>query len=388
MDAGRARFLVSRRGKEALASLARSLAALPVNQLAARLRREFPAEEAAALGEQIMLRDRAGDRIDTNHSWLLTSDGLEMTTHRLVAARRAERLARIGWPVIDLTCGLGGDLAACAAASLACAGLDRDAATALLAASNVPDAGVVVGETTRPPFRLEEGAVVVDPSRRSGRGRRFDPAAFSPSWGASLELARAGVAGVLKAPPGIAHAHLPPEAEVEFVQLGRSMREATVWLGAGVEPGVRRAVLLPTGATLDSSAADDCGPCSRPGAFVFDPESCVTRAGLVRHLGSQLGARLIDPQVAYLTADAPGMSPLCATFEVLDVLPFSVAGLKTRLRERRWRPDEIRRRGFPVEPDELRRLIGRVEGAAVTLLCGTFESRRTVVVGRLLRENA
>jgi hypothetical protein len=115
---------------------------------------------------------------------------------------------------------------------------------------------------------------------------------------------------------------------------------------------------------------------------VFDPESCVTRAGLVRHLAGKLDAHLLDPQVAYLAGERPVGHALAAAFEVLDVVPFSVARLKKRLREQKWRPDEIRRRAFPIEPDELRRLLGKHEGERVALLCTTIAGQRTVIVGR------
>jgi hypothetical protein len=93
---------------------------------------------------------------------------------------------------------------------------------------------------------------------------------------------------------------------------------------------------------------------------------------------------MLDFQVAYLSASEPALSPLAATFEVLDELPFSVNRLRYRLRAGGWRPDEIRRRAFPVEPDELRRLLGKLEGEPVTLLLTTLSGRRTVFIARRL----
>lgn len=191
----------------------------------------------------------------------------------------------------------------------------------------------------------------------------------------------------MKAPPGIDHSHLPDEAETEFVQLGRSMREAAVWVGGDAVPGLLRAVLLPANVTLDSSETEVGPVCSAPLEFVFDPESCVTRAGVVRQLAYVLGAQLMDPQVAYLTAPVVAFHPMAATFEVLEVMPFSVSRLKQRLRENGWRADEIRRRAFPIEPDELRRLLGRMEGEAVTLLLTTLGGKRTVIIGRQVRKS-
>ena len=397
MDIARARYLVSNRGREALQALPPEFATLSINQLASQLRKQHAPEESSALAEQVTLRSRATGRLDDPASWLLTAEGLEMMTHPLVARRRGSRLAQLGLPVADLTCGLGGDLRASAAAGLETVGCDRTPATALLASANVPGASVVVADATSPPLQLANRAVVLDPSRRGPSGRRFDPAAFSPTWTAALELLECAAAGVMKAPPGIDHQHIPPAAEAEFVQVGRSMREATLWTGAGAAPGLRRAVLLRSSSALpcelDSTAPESSPECTPVGRFVFDPESCVTRAGLVRHLAHRLSASgsavtMLDPQIAYLTGHFAAFDPLCATFEVLDIVPFSVARLKSRLRERRWRPGEVRRRAFPVEPDELQRQLGKIEGDPVALLLTTLAARRIVIVARRVYEQA
>ena len=384
MDLTRARYLVSARGRAALDSLPEGLDALGPLGVSALLRKAYPAAEASALAEQVELRSRARGRFGGPSPLLLSSGGLQMMTHPVVAERRARRLAELGLPVADLTCGLGGDLSAVAGGRAVCAGLDRDAATVLLAAANVPAAGVARGEAAAPPFALANVAVVIDPSRRTSVRRTFDPAAFSPPWETCLRLLREARAGVLKVNPGVDHSDLPADMEVEFVQLGRGMREAAIWAGAGAEPGLRRAVLLPSGPEIRSGEpACDPAPAAL-GAYLFDPQSCVTRAGLVRQLGARLGARLIDPHVAYLTGEAAAADPLADGFAVLDVLPFGVARLKTRLRDAGWRAQEIRRRAFPVEPDELRRLLGPQQGDAVTLLCTTIAGKRVVVFGRPL----
>ena len=198
----------------------------------------------------------------------------------------------------------------------------------------------------------------------------------------ALGLLSSARAGVLKAPPGLGHEHIPPTAELEAVQLGRDLRELSLWSGEGAQPGLRRAVLLPAWVELTSLAPEREGLAPAPGRFLFDPESCVTRAGLVRHLAAALDADLLDENVAYLTADEPVAHLMAACFEVLESLPFSVQRLRELLRARGWRPDEIRRRAFPVEPDELRRLLGKLEGERITLLCTTIHGQRTVFVAR------
>lgn len=382
MDVARAKYLVSTAGREALAA-SRTLDPSDALKLSKELRRGLPPEVASAVAEQLTLSARALRNHGRQPGWLYTAEGLEMMTHPLVAERRAARLATLNLPVLDLTCGLGGDLSALVKAGVEAVGLERDRVHALLAAHNT-DVPVVCGDAARPPVDTTKSALVLDPSRREGGGRRFDPAAFSPSWDVTLALAAGAKAALIKAPPGLGAEHIPPGAEVEAVQLAGSMRELTVWLGGDGIPGLQRAVLLPSGATIDSREPESLADSVAPAGYLFDPESCVTRATLVRQLAHRLDARLLDPHIAYLTASQPAFSPLAATFEVLEHLPFSLARLKTLLRQRRWRPDEIRRRAFPVEPDELRRLLGRIEGEPVALVLTTLDGQRTVFVARRL----
>lgn len=382
MELARARYLVSEAGQAALAASAGMDPADPL-KLATALRRSLAPDEASAIAEQLTLRARALRNHGRAGAWLHTAEGLEMMTHPLVAERRAKRLAGLGLPVVDLTCGIGGDLAAIAGAGARAAGLEREGAHALFAAYNA-GVSVVRGDATLAPFQLASLAVLVDPSRREGGQRRFAPDAFSPPWDQVLRIASAARAAVVKAPPGIGPEFVPPGAEFEAVQLKGSMREVSLWLGGDAVPGLRRAVLLPAEVTLDSTEPEADATPGPPEAFLFDPESCVTRATLVRQLAHRLSARLLDPHIAYLTAGTAQFSPFAATFEVLDHLPFSVARLKQRLRDRHWRPDEIRRRAFPVEPDELRRLLGKLEGEPVTLLLTTLAGQRTVFIARRL----
>jgi len=379
----RARYLVSLPGRSALAGVPPGLATRDPVRLATELRRSFPPAEASALAEQLTLRARAARSHGGDRGMLYTSEGLEMMTHPVVAARRARRLALGGRGVIDLTAGIGGDLRALADAGVALAALEREPVHALLAGHNtgVP---VALGDAARPPFDVSRHALVIDPARRAGDLRRFDPSAFSPGWDATMALAAEAVLAAVKAAPGLDATYVPPGAEFEAIQLGTSMREVCLWFGEGTVPGLRRAVLLPAGTTLDSTEPEvDVAP--RPvRPILFDPESCVTRATLVTQLAHRLGAWLLDPHIAYLSAPEPSFSPLAATFQVLESLPFSVSRLKRTLRERRWRPDEIRRRAFPVEPDELRKLLGKLDGEPVTLLLTTLGGQKTVFICRRL----
>jgi hypothetical protein len=385
VDIQRARFLVSPAAAEMLAALeAEEGSRVALHTRIQRLRTDLAGDEASAISEQLEIRARARERFgNLAPHWRGTREGLEMATHPIVAERRARRLATLDLPVIDLTCGVGGDLVAFAQQCRHVLGLERDAATAFLAAHNVDGkAWVVRGDAARPPLQLSNAAAFLDPSRRAGGLRRFSPREFTPPWDMCLHLLETAAPGALKGPPGIPDAAIPPAAEVEFVQLGRSLREAALYLGGNAQPGVRRAVLLPAGDELCNRDPSSAAVASGVGEVLYDPASCVTRAGLVQQLAHRLEATLLDSRIAYLTSDSARDDPLADAFQVLQVVPFSLARLRTALRANTWRPTEIRRRAFPIEPDALRKQLGRIDGAPVTLLCTTIANKRLIVVAK------
>jgi len=384
MERERARYLVSPEALERLASFD----GLPPDPLTLQrtLRKELPPPAAAAIGEQLVLRERARKRFGVAFArWLWTAETLEMAAYPPAAARRARRIAEVADAVIDGTLGAGVDLAACADAGLRAIGFERDGARALLAAHNLARRAVVLqADVLRPPADFSGSALLLDPSRRGASGRSFEPSRFEPPWGACLSLARTARTAVVKAPPGIDRRLLPADAEAEWVQAGRSLREAALWLGEGAVCGLRRAVILDAGAELDSMApAADW----RPGPLadvLYDPEPAVTRAGLVAQLAALVRGWPIERDTAYLSGPAFEPSPFARAFAVVDVLEFSVERLRQHLRRRGWRLGEILRRHFPLAPEELRRLCGSSEGEPVVAVCTTVNGRRTVILARPL----
>ena len=119
-------------------------------------------------------------------SMYFTPDGLEQATRLSVASHRAARLTAFGAStVVDLGCGIGGDLIAFARAGLTAAGVDLDpvrvaVAEANLAALGLPGAVGVADalDTDIRPFDV----AFADPARRTGRGRTFSPDAWTPPW--------------------------------------------------------------------------------------------------------------------------------------------------------------------------------------------------------------
>jgi hypothetical protein len=192
----------------------------------------------------------------------------------------------------------------------------------------------------------------VDPARRGGRGRIFDPEAYSPPLSWAVGAARKAPFAALKIAPGVPHEAVPAEAEAEWISDGGDVKEAVLWFGT--EPGTRRATLLPGGISVVGRGLPD--PAVRPvGRWLYEPDGAVIRAHLVAEAAEAVGGGLIDETIAYVTADELRPVPYASAYEITDVLPFGLKSLKALMRKREIGVAVIKKRGSAIEPDDLRR---------------------------------
>ncbi|MEV5239911.1 methyltransferase domain-containing protein [Streptomyces cinnamoneus] len=353
---------------------------------ATRLRREHPAELVSAALGQARLRQRAVAKFGAEDAYRMffTPNGVEQATRASVALHRARRFEALGVRrLADLCCGNGGDAIALARAGIEVLAVDRDPLTCAVARANAEALGLSdlievrcadVAEVDTSTY----DAVFVDPARRGGRGRIFDPEAYSPPLSWAIEAARRAPRAALKIAPGVPHEAIPDDAEAEWISDGGDVKEAVLWFGT--EPGARRATLLPGGASLVGQGLPD--PAVRPvGRYLYEPDGAVIRAHLVADVAADLDdGGLIDETIAYVTSDELRETPYAAAYEITDVLPFNLKRLKALVRERRIGVAVIKKRGSAVEPEDLRRklkldgpnscviVLTRVAGAPTMLL--------------------
>lgn len=341
-------------GQELLARVGELAATESDLTIGTRLRRDHPADLVAAAVTQHHLRRRASAKFgaDAQHLYF-TPDALEQATRAPVAAHRAARLAGLGaTAVVDLGCGIGGDLIACARAGMAVRGIERDPVRAAIARANLAALGlegtVEEGDATTTDLRPDEVAFV-DPARRDGAGRTFRLDALVPSWDFVGSLLRGRA--VAKVMPGIAHDAVPPGVQPEWVSDGGDLVEACLW-GAGFDVAEgRRATVLPSGETLTAR-----GTVPQVGAVLshlVEPDDAVIRAGLVAELADDLSGRLLDPHIAWITTDSPEATPLGRTFRVETELPFREKQLRAALRDLDIGTLTIKKRGVDIVPERL-----------------------------------
>jgi SAM-dependent methyltransferase len=311
------------------------------------------------------LRLRARAKFSRAMDMFFTRPGLEQASAEVIAAHRISRYAGAGL-VADLCCGIGGDLVTLAAGRGVLA-VDRDPLHLRMARANAEVYGVAAGVTAitadvREASLRGVDAVFIDPARRAG-GRRLRTGDSEPPLEWCLGLAQTVPRAGVKAAPGLARDAVPPGWELEFIAVGRELKEAAAWSPA-LATAATRATVLPGGHTLTHGAGAPV-PVAPPGAFLLDPSPAVTRAGVVADLARLTGAWKIDEQIAFLSADTPVHTPFARTLRVIDSAPWDQRRLPAKLRALDIGAADIRRRGLAGDVAGLHRQLAAGHGRDV-----------------------
>ncbi|MEI8408335.1 MULTISPECIES: class I SAM-dependent methyltransferase [unclassified Kribbella] len=338
-------------------------------QLVEKLRRQYDATLVTAAVTQASLRHRAVAKFGPDAARMyFTPDGLEQATRTTVGTHRAQRIAATlpGSSVVDLGCGIGGDLISAARAGLRVTGVERDpaaadAARANLAALDLPGE-VVVGDAES--FDLTPYDVVfADPARRADGRRVFDHNAYSPPWSFVTDLLSR--TACVKVAPGIPHDAVPDGVEAEWISDAGEVKEAALWSGRLYAGTARRATLLPSGASVTDAPEAESGPV---GPYIYEPDGAVVRAGLVTAVAAAVDGWLLDHRIAYVTAAKLVPTALASTYEVVEELPYKEKALRSWVRTHGIGTLEIKKRGVDLDPAQLRKKLAPKGSASATLI--------------------
>ncbi len=391
MDLEAFRWLLSEDGRSLLARAEDVYDGQPDRALEAAtvLRREATPEQVAAAMTQVELRRRARTKFgDLAAAMFFTPDGLEQSTRLRVAAHRAARVAAAEpASVIDVGCGIGGDLVAFARAGLTAAGIDRDPLRVAVASANLDALGLGGAVQVADAESLDLsgfGVVFADPARRTDRGRVFDVDAYAPPWSFVERLLHRP--SVVKVAPGIPHDLVPEGVEAEWVSDDGDLKEASLW-SPQLAVARRRATVIRPGGLATITDEDDPGERSvrAPQGFLYEPDDAVIRAGLVTAVAAGVHGGLVDPHIAYVTSDEGFTTPFARTYEVLETLPYKEKALKAALRERGVGRLTIKKRGVNVVPEELRRHLDLRGDEEATLVLTRVAGKGTALLVRPVR---
>ncbi|NCC33260.1 MAG: class I SAM-dependent methyltransferase [Chloroflexia bacterium] len=347
-----------------------------------RLRRLCTPEQARAAVETVQLRQRARAKFPQAARLYFTREALEQASAGSVAAHRATRLASYR-QVADLCCGIGGDALALAAVGAMVTAVDHDPLRVAMCQANAEALGFgfkvaaqVADLLAEPPPYAE--ALFCDPGRRRGDRRLKDVEAYEPPLDHVLGWQTVTPALAIKLAPGVPHEALPGDAEVELVSLDGELKETMLWCGPLVSTRRRATVLHHLDATggyqVATRSTEHPSPppghrLTSPATWLYEPDPAIIRAGMVTDLAVELDAAQLDPQIAYLTAPVHMPTPLARAWRIVTWLPFQLKALRARLRTLDAGEVTVKKRGSPLDTDQLaRQLRGPGQRALVVVL--------------------
>lgn len=348
-----------------------------------KVRKRHPPAVAKAALETALLRAKAREKFALADRFFFTREALEQSSGDAVSGYRAGRF-RPFRTVLDLCCGVGMDAIRLALVGSTVEAVDSDPLRVAMGEANAAVAGVA----GRVRFHEDDvltmplpsaAAAFVDPSRREGKHRFLNPDRYIPPLGAVLARFGAGFPIAAKIAPGVAWSDIEGhDAEVEFLSSGGELRECVLWFGP-LKTARRRATILPGSHSLSADAAVLESPPSPIGEYVFDPDPAVIRAGLLGHLGNELGAVPVDHGVAVLTGPSPAHSPFADCYRVEHVAPFHANQLREYLRECGIGRVTVLKRAVDLDVNEVMRKL-KLDGPEHRHLVLTRSLGRTVAV--------
>jgi len=343
-----------------------------------------------------------------NAFWSVQPQAIQQSTPLRVAALKA------GWfgpgCVVDICCGLGGDLLALARRGPA-VGIDADPNLVRCAKVNLAVAGLNAEVRCEdvlswPNGTLPEGTdwIHVDPDRRADGRRHTRPDDFVPSWTLVRRWLDHCRGGLVKLAPAT---DLSSDTSLDFhrtwISLAGSVREQTCIAGECLDhpwcqdnqlrAGQRSAIVIKAsgckvfsadpceddgalfadpGKTIphwpgvfhtSSRATPPAGQSRMPskgvGRWLIDPDSAIRASGLTTAFARNMGCRSIAGPAGFLTSDLETLTPqlegLARHARVLEVVPAREKKIRAALRTRDAFAEVVKARGSDLDPARLQR---------------------------------
>jgi len=352
-------------------------------QIQARLRSKYADDVVRAALTLAELRRKATTKFAAADRLWFDRQGLEQATAEIVANYKAQRFDGPAW---DWCCGIGSDAAALSR-RVAVTAVDLSPEACLRTAWNTEVLGqpeqltVLCGDVTT--ILPEDRLVHIDPDRRPGGGSRMQRIEdYAPNLAHLQQLATTARGGAIKLSPASNFGGKFANCEVELISLHGECKEATIWFGELARSAPYRATVLPAGQSIAGHPLDVLAERSTLGAYIYDPDPAVVRAGLVDLLAETLGLRRLDEAEEYLTSDTPVWSPFVQTFAVLQSLPNQDREIRHALRASDFGPLEIKCRHIPIQADALRKKLPRGGDQPGVLIFAREQGKARAILAR------
>lgn len=308
-----------------------------------RLRKQLAPPIAAVALELAQLRLRATNKFSRAAEMFFTTRGYEQATSERLA-RFKSGLLPAGSNILDICCGIGGDLAGFTSRHEA-TGLDLDPLMCEYARRNASlshgsTPRVLCGDALETDWHGYD-LIHVDPDRRHEQ-RTTDPRFIRPSLKQILERAVGRPLAIKLAPATKLPDELKPRVHREWIGEGRECKQQLAWLNFEARATGRKSATLirddGSHITIEQSTIParnvprHCLDAADLAEFVYEPHSVVLAARLVDSLASENGLRRVAPGIGYLSGGPIEASPLLAAFKVLSVKPAEIRQVSAELK--------------------------------------------------------
>lgn len=350
-----------------------------------RLCRKYPPQLAQAALETAILRIEARVKFPYADRMYFTREALEQASSSPVSAHRAKRY-RPFEHLVDLGCSIGSDLSNLRHHAPTI-GIDIDSLRLAMAQANANELGFADRvdflradvSYALPLVRTERVGMFFDPGRRTSGKRVYSVRGYKPPLNIVNDWLPDFPALGVKISPGVNKEEIRHlDAEIEFISLKGELKEAVLWFGP-LKEAHSRATVLPGSHTLIADELQVFLPLNEPQRYIYEPDPAIIRAGLVAALGVELHASQLDPDIAYLTTDELVTTPFARHWRIEAWFPFGVKRLKAYLRERNVGQVVVKKRGSPLQPEELIHML-RLSGPEFRVIFLTHMLARPIVI--------
>lgn len=321
--------------------------------LITQLRQTLTLEQASSILTTVRLRQKAVDKFPNHaHKMLFTDASLQQASDYKIREYRSQLIQPQS--VLDVCCSIGSDAMSFAQVGHTVLGLDIDPVRIALAQYNASIMNVEVqfqiADVTQ---GIPQGYdfIFFDPARRTPDGKRiFDVEKYVPPLSLIHQFQADEVATKLS--PAVDNAQLRTYGgQVEFISVNGDLKEAILWKYR--PPTKPLATLISDDVYHLHSQSNEIVDVSEPKQWLFEPDPSILRAGLVQTLASECNATMLDETIAYLTMDKKLETPWGRYWQILDWMPFHLKKLRRYLAEHQVGHVTVKKRGFPMSPDEV-----------------------------------
>ena len=331
---------------------------------------------------QCELSERARKKIVADGQTLFTAKGLEQASSTVTAQFHASFFSGVNG-LADLCSGIGIDAIELGRRAEQIVCVEEDAVSALMLRWNLDRNGVASGTVLQGDVRLIESvfdrgtpdAIFADPDRRPAARRTRNPEAYSPPLSFFSERFRSVSIVAKISPASVVEAK---EWKRMFVAVEDECRELLLIRGFDVPE-----LSVADARTGETWIPDERQPARNPSPqFLIEPHSAIIRSGAVRAYFSSYYAVPIDPMIAYgMTDFHPAPSRWHRSFHVVEELEWNKRSVQRAItRHALGKSTEIKKRGFPLLPDEFRKQF-RFDGEhAGVLICTRIGEKHVVFI--------